>query len=71
MTAAVYRANGKDELTASSPLYTRKGLVVTAASNDETITLELVRSQFNQGVHSSCTQLAAYRRNAATNERDA
>ena len=71
MTAAVYCANGKDELTASSPLYTRKGLVVTATSNDETITLELVRSQFIQGVHSSCTQLAAYWRNAATNERDA
>ena len=43
MTAAV--SNDKDELTASSPLYTRKGLV-TAASNDGTITLELVRSQF-------------------------
>ena len=70
MTAAVYRANGKDELTASSPLYTRKGLV-TAASNDGTITLELVRSQFIQGVHSSGTQLAAYWRNAATNEIDA
>ena len=32
MTATVYRANGRDELTASTELYRRNGLVVRAVS---------------------------------------